>query len=157
MARFFRRGITKFRFLPAVASATLEPTRAEMTSGTDISPDVADITGWELSNTTIPTPDLATRFVGSISGEDTVDDAGLVFYDDDATEVIRDLLAAGTVGYVMILPYGDVATKRAEVFPVRTTVVADEKSMGNDPARFRVGFAVTAKPNTDVTIPALTP
>lgn len=154
MPKFFRRGISKARFLPAVAAANLVPTRAEITAGTDLSPSIADMTGWEFSNSAIATPNLAERFTGNIPGEDTVGDSAIVLYDDDAGSALRTLLAKGTNGFLLWMPYGDVPTKRAEVFPIRVAVISDEKSMGNDAARFSVGCSVTAEPNTGVTIPA---
>lgn len=154
MPKFFRRGISKGRFLPAVAAANLVPTRAEITAGTDLSPDIADITGWEFANAAIPTPNLAERFTSNIPGEDTVGDSAVVLYDVDEGSPHRTTLAKGTNGFLMWMPYGDVPTKRAEVFPIRVATVSDEKSMGNDAARFSVGCSVTAEPNTAVTIPA---
>lgn len=154
MPKFFRRGVSKARFLPAVAASSLVPTRAEITAGTDLSPSVADITGWEFANAAIATPNLAEVFTSNIPGEDTVGDSAIVLYDLDEGAPLRTTLAKGTNGFIMWMPYGDVPTKRAEVFPVRVAVVSDEKSMGNDAARFSVGFSVTAQPNTAVTIPA---
>lgn len=147
MAKFFRRGVTKVRFLPAVAAATLVPTRAEITAGTDLSTLLAAIDGWELQNNPIPTPDMADAFTGNIPGEDTASDSSLTFYDDDASTTKRTTLAKGTAGFIYVMPYGDVSGKRAETFPIRVTRVTDEKTVGNDPARFVVGVAITAPPN----------
>jgi hypothetical protein len=162
MGRFFRRGVTKIRFLPAVAATEVvdgetivgSPTRAEITAGSDLSGDVADIAGWSLNNAAIATPNLADRFTPQIPGEDTVGDSSLTFYDRDDSETIRTALAKGTEGFVLIMPYGDVPTKRCAVYPVRSAGVNDEFSLGNDAARFVVGFAITDVPNQDAVIPA---
>lgn len=156
MARFFRRGKSKVYFLPAVASASAGPTRSEITAGTDLSPGVADIAGFSLSNAPIATPDLATPFTKSIPGEDTTDASTLTFYDDDAgpAPVYRTILLKGTIGYIVLMPYGDVPTKRCEVWKVQTTGVNDEWSVGTDPARFIVGFAVLDVPNQNSVVPA---
>lgn len=153
MARFFRRGKSKIHFLPAVADLAA-PTRVEITAGDDLSPQVAEINGFELSNSPIPTPNLADQFTPQIDGEDTVADSSLIFYDDDASSTVRTLLAKGTAGFLLMLPYGDVPTKRGEVWPVKTTGVNDQWSIGNDPARFAVGFAITEVPEQDAVIPA---
>ncbi len=155
MANFFRKGRSKMRFLPAVAGSS--PTRAEITAGTDLSPKIASISGFGVQNARIPTPNLGEVFTPEIDGPDEVTGASaLTFYDDDTTTTIRTTLAKGTVGFILMMPYGDIATKRCEVWPVKTTGVNDEPwSVGNDPARFVVGFAVTSTPTQNGVIPAI--
>ena len=152
MARFFRRGVSKIRFCPAVAGTS--PTRPELTAGTDLSAGVAAIGGFSLSNAPIATPDLATSFDSQIDGPDTTDSSTLTFYDDDTTATIRTALAKGTAGFVILMPYGDVPTKRCEVWPVKSTGVNDQWSLDASAAQFQVGFAVTTKPNQAGVIPA---
>lgn len=144
MAKFFRRGVSAIKFLPAVAGTS--PTRPEITAGTDLTAAVAGINGFQLSNSPIPVPDLSTVFTSQIQGEDTVEDSSLVFNDDDSSAVIRTALAKGTAGFIILFPYGDVATKRLEKWPVRSTGVNDQWDIGNSPAQFQVGFAITAVP-----------
>src|SRR4051812_13207821 len=98
MARFFRRGVSKIYFLPAVAAysattATGNPTSGEITAGTDLSQQVADISGFELSNSPIAVQNLKDAFTPSISGEDTVADSSLTMYDLDDSTTIRAALA----------------------------------------------------------------
>lgn len=152
MAKFFRRGKSKIYFVPTVAAPSTGPTSAELTAGQDLSPLVADIAGFQLSNSPISTPNLADQFTPQIDGEDTVADSSLTLYDDDAASAIRTALAKGTVGYICLLPYGNVTAKRAEVWAVKTTGANDEWSTGNDAARFVVGFAVTAVPKQNATV-----
>lgn len=154
MARFFRRGVTKVRFLPTIAATTGVPTRAEITAGTDLTPNLAEMSGWQLTNSPIAVPNMADAFTSQISGEDTVSDSSLTFYDDDTVAGVRTTLAKGTSGFIMVLPYGDVATRRSQTYPIKTTGVNDEFSVGNDAARFVVGVAVTGTPNLNATIPA---
>jgi hypothetical protein len=152
--RFFRRGKSKFRFATAVANIAT-PTRAEITSSVPLSNQIAEVAGFGISNSPIPTPDLDTEFTKQIEGEDTTEDSRLTFYDEDAaTNAIRTALAKGTDGYILYLPYGDIATRRMEVWPVRTTGVNDIVTVGNDAARYVVGFAVTDEPEQDAAIPA---
>lgn len=152
MARFFRRGRSKLMFAPTVAGAS--PTRAEITGSTDLTPQIADIGGFQFSNSPIDTPDLSTTFTTQIAGEDTSDTPSLTFYDDDAAATIRTALAKGTSGAILLFPYGDVPTKRMEVWRVVSTGVNDEWSAGNDPARYVAQFAVTATPTQSGTVPA---
>ena len=152
MARFFRRGVSKILFLPAVAGAS--PTRDEMDDAVALSGSIADIAGFMLSNSPIPTPDLDTVFTSQIDGEDTTQDSSLTFNDDNASVVIRTALAKGTSGFIILLPYGDVPTKRLEKWPVKVTGVNDQWSVGNDPAKYVVGFAITSTPLQTGTVPA---
>lgn len=152
MARYYRRGKSKLRFLPSVSNQAA-PTAGEVTAGTDLTPSVADINGFGYNNSPIATPDLASTFTSSIPGEDTTDDSSLMFYDDDTATTIRTLLAKGVTGYIMRMPYGQVTAKRAEIWPITSTGVNDQWSAGNDAAQFQVGFAVTATPTLTAVVP----
>lgn len=151
--KFFRRGISKIHFVPAVANLAA-PTRIEITAGEPLSPGVSEINGFELSNSPIPTPNLEDQFTPQIDGEDTVSDSSLIFNDDDTDDDIRTAIAKGTSGFLVFMPYGDTATKRCEVWPAKSTGVNDEWNTGNNPARFAVGFAITAVPEQDAVVPA---
>lgn len=152
MARFFRRGVSKVKFLPAIAGTS--PTRSEITAGVDLSPAVAAINGFSLSNSPITTPDLATNFDSQINGPDAAGESSLNLYDDDTTTAMRTAVAKGTAGYIVLFPYGDVPTKRCEKWPVTSTGVNDEWSLDATAAQFQVGFAVTAVPVQNGVIPA---
>ncbi len=155
MSRFFRRGLSKVRFAAAIADQSV-PTRMEINGATPLSDEVADMGGFQLTNSPIATPDLSTTFTSQIEGEDTTADSTITFYDrtDAAAAAIRAALAKGTSGFILLLPYGDVAGNRMEVWPVKSTGVNDEWTMGNDPARFMVGFAITSPPEQDANVPA---
>ena len=150
--RYFRRGTSKIVFLPVVAGAS--PTRPEIVAGTMLTPQVAEVSGFSFENSPINTPDLDTTFTSTIAGEDTASDSSLTLYDDTASVVLRNLLVKGTAGYIVLFPLGDVPTKRCEIWPVQSTGVADEWSAGNDPARFKVQFGVTAIPKLAAVVPA---
>lgn len=152
MARFFRRGVSAVKFVPACAGTS--PTRAEITAGTDLTAQVAAIGGFALNNAPIATPDLATGFDSQIDGPDTTDASTLTFYDDDAATVIRSALAKGVSGFVLLFPYGDVTGKRVEKWPVKSTGVNDQWGLDAAAAQFQVGFAVTAKPGQSGVTPA---
>lgn len=151
--KFFRRGVSEIFFLPSVASVSA-PTRAEITAGTELTPEVAAISGFQLTNTPIPTPNLADVFTPQITGEDTIADSSLTFNDDDTSTAVRSALAKGNAGYLLFMPYGDVTAKRAEVWPVVSTGYNDEWSVDNTPAKAMAGFAVTAVPTQDAVVPA---
>lgn len=155
--RFFRRGVSEIIWAPAVADIN-NPTRAEINAGTPLTPEVADVNGFELTNAPIATPDLQDTFTSQIDGEDTVADSSLIFYDDEAgggvSGDIRTALAKGTSGFAILMPYGDVAGRRCEVWATKSTGVNDEWSLGTDAARFSIGFAMSQRPAQNATIPA---
>lgn len=153
MSGFFRRGITEFHFLPAVANLAA-PTRPEITAGENLSEFISDIGGWQLNNSPIPTPRLARRYTTQIPGEDTTDASTLTLDDDKDDTTVRDALPKDEEGFILKMPHGDVPTGRCEVWPVTITGANDVNSMGNDPARYVVGFAITAVPEQDAVIPA---
>lgn len=157
MARFFRRGKTKVYFVPTIASAALVPTTAEVTGGTALTPSVADLSGFAFTNSPIPTPDLVSTFTGNIPGEDTAADSTITFYEDTTTNTLQTTLAKGVSGYIVIFPVGTAganpaAGDKAEVWPIQSTGPTREYSMGNDPARWSVKFAMMAAPNFSATL-----
>jgi hypothetical protein len=151
MARYFRRGVSKIKWAPAVAGSS--PTRPEITAGVDLSPSVAAINGFQFTNAPIATPDLSDNFDSQITGPDTAGDSSLDFYDDDTSTTVRTTLAKGTAGYILLMPYGDVATKRVEVWSVTSLGVNDAWSMDATAAQFNIQFAITKRPNQAGVLP----
>lgn len=150
--RFFRRGLSEVFFLPAIASLAA-PTAPEFTAGTPLTGSVSGINGFSITNAPIATPDLATSFDSQIDGVDTAEESGLDFYDDKVDVVIRTALVKGTDGFVILCPYGKVTTKRAEVWPVRSTGYNDQWTFDNEAAKAGVRFAVTARPVQNAVLP----
>lgn len=153
--RYFRRGVTQIYYLPDVADPD-NPTRTEMDAGTDLSPEVADISGWQVTGGEIDTPDLATVFTGSIPGSTDVEDSSITFYASQDGADVRELLPRGTSGFVMIMGGGDTADNKADVFPIRVRSVGKEYSLDDEAARAQVQFSITREPSEDVTIPSAT-
>lgn len=154
MARFIRRGVSKIRFAPTIANINAV-TRTEITGSTDLSPQIADMSGFQLSGSQVATPDMGSDFEGSIPGGDSAGDSSITFYEDDATNVIETLLPKGTDGFVLLMRKGDIPTNESlDVFPVTVGSRSAEWTTGNEAARFNVQFFVTAKPALDTEIPA---
>lgn len=151
MGRFFRRGESVIQFLPTWSGAN--PTGGEISAGTNLTGGLSNITGWDFANTPITTPDLSTTFDTQIGGPDTAGSPTIEFYDDDAGNTIRAALAKGTAGFILRAPYGMGTGKRCEKFPVKTTAVNDNYTLGNDAAKFTVGFAVTIAPSLSAVLP----
>lgn len=149
MAKFMRRGKAAVYFLPAVAGAV--PTAVEVSGGTNLSPRVADMSGWVMESGRIDVPNLASRFVPNIPGDQTVPDSTITLYAEDAnTDPMKTALATDTAGWIYIAHSGAGTGKPADLFPVRVSSVGNEYSMGTDAARFIVSFAITAVPSLDV-------
>lgn len=146
MAKFFRRGVSKVYFSVAAPADVTAPLVSELTAAVDLSPFVTEMSGWQLTNTPIRTPNLADTFTAQIDGEETVGDSTLTMLDENGTSAFRTALPKGTVGYIILAPYGKVATKRCEVWPVKSTGINDQYTVANEPARTIVSFAITSVP-----------
>lgn len=153
MAGFVRRGVTKYRWATAIAS-TAAPTRAEITASTNLGGQLADLSGLTSTRTSVDRPDMDTKFTKKVAGVDEVADIAFTFHDDDATTTVRTALAEGTNGFLLVFPYGDVATKRMEVWPCQVLGNNDQHNSGNETAKFEVGFAPTDVPVKTATVPA---
>lgn len=151
MGRFTRKGLSKISFVPTIA-VLATPTMAEITAGTVLDTQMAEMTGFTFANSVIKTPDLSTTFVSQIPGEDEADDSGFTFYDDDAAELIRDALVKGADGFIVLMPYGQTATKRCEVWPVTSTGFNDVWTVANEAAKAMAQMSITAPPNQNATI-----
>jgi hypothetical protein len=151
--RFFRPGTTKVYWVRNIVLYTA-PTRLEINSGTDLSGEIAEISGFSVVSDTIPTPDLGTRFVPKIAGRINADDSALNFY---ATSTgftdARSVLPRDTTGFLLIMDGGDVATTgRFDVYPATVTSVPKLRAL-EDPAQVQITFAITRVPAEDLVIP----
>jgi hypothetical protein len=147
ITKFYRRGVTKLWFLPAVASVTAGPTSIEVTAGADITPGLSGLTGFSSNPSKIPTPDADIDFTGNIPGEITPADSALTYYEDKLATAIRTALADGTAGFVCIFPQGKVTGRRVETWPVRLGEWNSGLDMtGNVAATQVIDVAVTGKP-----------
>jgi hypothetical protein len=157
MAKFARKGKSKVYFVPTIAavsgSSPGSPTGPEISAGTDLSPQLQAIAGFDLNNTPIPAENLADAFTATIPGEDQVNNPTLTFHDDDAVTGIRTALAKGTSGYIVRMPYGNVTAKRCEIYKVTVTGNNDLYAVGNETAKFQVGFSVASPPNQAGVLP----
>jgi hypothetical protein len=154
VSKFYRKGISRVYFLPVVANTTTGPTRSEITAGTRLL-GIAGMSGFQLTNSPIDVPDMDDRFVPKIPGDDTVADCTITFNDDTVAPAWRASLAKDVVGYIYLMPYGDVPTKRAELWPGTSTGVNDEwDATGTTPAKAVIGWSPSVRPAQNLTVPA---
>lgn len=154
MPRFMRREITRFFFVPTIADVT-DVTVAEVTAGTELTDDLAEVNGFTFANSPIQTPDMGSKFVSQIPGEDSTDDSGMVFYQDDDNTDIYDAMVKDTSGYVVIFDLGTAGANPAaadvvDVWPVTISSRAKRYTADNEAAKFEVKFAMTDPPTYDV-------
>ena len=154
--RFNRKGTTKIKFVPTIASASLLPTRAEISAGNDLTDGINSIDGWNLENQPIETPDMGSTFVAKIDGDDQAADSSLGFYEDNTLDDIETDLAKGTVGFMCIFSKGDIpAAKGLDVFPVKVASNSKAYSTDNEAAKITVQFVITDRPVLNQTVPAV--
>lgn len=155
VSRYWPVGTTKWVFATSVASyLSPGPTRAEINAGTDISGEVADISGFTVSSNQIDTPDVNSRFRSKIPGPIEAEDSSLTLYADPSGVDARALFPRDVTGFIIRMDGGDVAGRKMSVFPVK--VASQNKLMGTDEeaARIEISFTITRIPAEDLTIPA---
>jgi hypothetical protein len=155
--RFFAPEISKVLFLPTIAAANLAATRAELTAGTDLTGEIADLSGFTVASGTIDTPDLGSRFTKQIGGRTSVEASSLTLYSDRKGVDVREVLPRDTTGFLVFMDGGDVPADPMDVFPVTVTSLGKVRSTGDQAGQLTVSFSVTGIPGEDLPIPAETP
>jgi len=157
MARFMRKGITQFWFVPTIASATLVPTAAEVNAGTRLDTQLAEVAGFTFTNSPINAPDMSSAFVSQIAGEDSTENSSLTFYEDKTTNPISTAQSKGTNGYIVIFKAGlagatPAAGDKADVWPVQVASNAPQYTADNEAAKYMVAYTTTAPPGVTKTL-----
>lgn len=153
--RYIHPEVAKVYWLSTVAAANAIPTRAELNAGTDVTREVADAPGWEVSADRQPVPDLGSKFTSRISGRINPGDSQIAFWaDQQTTGDIRALLSRGDQGYITILHGGDVAGQLGDNYPVEVSAISKPLMIGGEPARINVDFSIRRQPAEEFTIPA---
>lgn len=153
--RFNRKGTTKIKFLPSIASTALLPTRAEISAGNDLTDGIRSMDGWTLENQAISTPDMGSTFVSKIDGDDEAADSSLGFYEDNTLDNVETDLAKGTAGFICIFSKGDVpGGKGLDVYPVKVASNSKAYSADNEAAPINVQFVITDRPQFNQVVPA---
>lgn len=163
MAKYIPDELEKWRFVPTITTVSA-PTAAQMAAGTDITAAISSVSGFQKSGSTVPTPDMSTRFTKTVSGRTTADDSSIEFYrGDDATdveEVVRALLPEGGSGYICRshpvngAPAAITAGAKVDVWPVRVSGNNTAPPAFDEPAKFTVSFSHPVAPVLGATIAA---
>lgn len=149
--RYFRRGFSKVYWVPTIGNKA-SPTRSELNAGTDLSNEIAEINGWEVTSDTVETPSLGSVFTSKIPSTTSADDSSLTLWASSTSTDVRTLLPRGTNGFIVWMDEGDTAGLLMDVFPVRVSAATKQRSL-SDPAQIMVSFTVTSEPAENVTIP----
>ncbi|MFI6249049.1 hypothetical protein [Streptomyces sp. NPDC051016] len=151
-SRYIPPGTRQYYFVPSIASIS-SPSRPELDAGTDLTGEIADVSGFQTTSESTDTPDLGTRFVPKIPGRISADDSSITMYASSDSDDVRQLLPRDTAGFIVQFPEGDVAGQTCDVFPVK---VASAPKMTDieEPAKIEVQFTITAEPAENVTVPA---
>lgn len=152
--RFFQPETSKVYFVPTIASTALEYTLVERDAGVDLTGEIADISGWNITSAMIATPDLGSKFNSQIGGRTSVDASSITFWADKSGVDARAELPRETTGYIVFADGGDTAGYMSDVFPVSVTSVGKLRSVGDNAFQVTITFAVTAEPLEDYAIPA---
>lgn len=149
--RYTPPGVRKYYFM-TTASSYLTPTRGELNAGTDLTAEIAEVSGWQLAGNNADVPDLSTGFVAQVPARVTASDSEIVFYASSTSADVRTVLTRGTTGFIVILPEGDVTSQKMEVWPVKVKSMFIDGSI-EDPGKVHVQFSITKIPAQNVVIP----
>lgn len=160
MSRAIRRGIERWFVSPAAPADPAAPTRAEIGAATEITESIAAVNGFSLTNSPVPTPDMGSRFDKTVAGIDSAGDSSLNLWDEvlqgAGDDAARDVLAKDTDLTIFRFPYGDVPTKRMEVWQTTSTGVNDQIDL-TAAGQYQVGFSIREVPEQNAVVPAATP
>ena len=160
--RFYAPPLTRIRWLPTIAASSLKPgavgyllpTSPEWVAGIDLSDEVADLSGFAITDTAIDLPGLSA-FTGSLPGRLAVGQSSISFYASDDGEDVRGVLTRGQNGFVAIADAGDDAASLVDIFPARVGALGKPRSVTGSTAQLiTVPFYTTRLPGEDIVIPA---
>lgn len=103
--------------LPAIASASLVPTEAEINAGTNITCAINAASGFTASDAFVEGPDLCSDFTGKAWDGASLADSSITFYlDESGEDDAYDFYTTGEVKNFLQLPWGLAGGKKALVW-----------------------------------------
>lgn len=151
-SRYILAGTRTYTWVPTIANKAA-PTSAELSAGTDLTAEVASVSGFMVQSATVDAPDAGSRFTPKTPGRITADDSSLTIYLNEAgTTDVRTLLSRDQAGFVVIYPEGIDTGKTCDIFPVKVTGMPKSQDIEAN-ATVEVQFVVTSIPEENVAIP----
>lgn len=151
-ARYILCGTRRWYWLPAVADTTA-PARAEINAGTDLSGQIADVTGFRVITGTTDVTAFGDPFIMLVPLLPAVPDNNeIAFYASSDSNDVRTVLSRGTTGFLLHLPEGDVAGRKCEVWPATVAGMFFGQDM-QGAALIYAQFTITSLPSQNVVIP----
>jgi hypothetical protein len=151
-SRYYPAGTRKCYWMATTANYQA-PTRTELNAGIDLTHEIDSMTGFSLTAAMVNVPDMGSRFVSQIPGALESSKNNITFYQDLNSQDIRQILAVGTTGFIVVLWDGDISGRLMDVFPVQVASVAPDPAV-NKAAMIVVDFAPSLVPQIGATIPA---
>lgn len=152
-SRYIPPGVRQYYWVETIANKS-SPTRTELDAGTDLTAEVATVSGFSVTSESTDAPDLASRFTGKVPGMITAEDSSINLYlAKDSSGDARTLLTRDTEGFVVIFPEGDVSGQLMDVFPATVSSAAIQPDI-DAPGQLVVNFTITGEPAQNVSVPA---
>lgn len=156
--RHIGAGITKFYFVPTIASITA-PTAAEVNGGTALHAEAAELTGFSYTNQPVAAGDWGDNFEPKVVGIDQSADGVITFYSNRGTgslNPLRATLAKGVTGNIVVFADGiagstPAATDKCDVWPVTSSGPAKIYAK-NDTIKWQVTLPAATRPSQDVAV-----
>lgn len=152
--RYVPQGTSRYYWLPAVAATTYIPTRIEIDAGTDLTAELAVITGFSTTVAQVDTPDADTRFISRVPSSITPDESSITFYGSKDGDDAADFFSRDQEGFLVFADKGDVEARVAEIVPVTVANVTKTRDI-TAASQVVVSYSITDEPVT-FDLPALT-
>lgn len=151
--RYIPAGVRRVCWVPTIAVKTA-PTLSELSAGTDLTFELAAMSGFMTTSGTVDAPDMGSRFTSKTAGRITADDSSLTLYMSQTSTDARTLLTRDLIGYVVIYPEGIITAGHCDVYPVKVIGVPKQEDMEAN-ATMEVQFVVTSIPAENLSIPTV--
>lgn len=152
--RYVHPQTVKIYWVPSIVDVNAY-TRAEINTGWDLTAEIADMQGWEVTPNRVQVPDGGTLFTGVVNGRTNPGDAQAMFYASKDGNDIRLLLEEGDRGNMLILHGGDVAGRLSDCYPSEVASVSTPVNIsGDNAAQITVGFSIHSLPGRNIPVPA---
>jgi hypothetical protein len=148
MTRGILAGTIAIRWLTTAPTTMAAPTQAQLTAGINLvgsnqNEELAEMDGWNVEPSILPTPGYASNRVGNVTGDQSYGQASMAFYSHLTIRDIWTALADGNTGWVAIMDFGQAATRDVEIFPA--TVMSRVRRRGDRGVRmYDVNFSIGA-------------